>query len=171
MLVAAFFVLRSGVRPLCHRGVDAAFAQWMLENSRTNGPSQDNYFYPNAGGKGSNSLAMIEPFIGHDIQRYAYVPGLRCNDPKDLVLMYMKNRTHYSWHGDTGHTVFSPRRWMVVSPDISLGGPCPEGGELLDTPEFKKRIERTVAFLKKHQRPYWQVVTREQEDFLRTIED
>jgi hypothetical protein len=165
LAVGALFVLRSGARPFCHRAVDGAFQQWMLETSHTNG------VYPNADGVGSNSLAMIEPFFGHDIQQYAYLPGLRSDDPKDLVLMYLKRPTHYSWHGDTAHTIFSPSRWMVVSPDIVMGGTCPEGGVMLDTPEFKKRIQRTVAFLKERDRPHWQAVAQEQEEFLKSVRD
>ena len=165
LVVAALFVLPSGPRPVCHRAVDGAFQQWMLESGHTNG------FYPNADGIGSNSLAMIEPFFGQDIQQYAYIPGLRIDDPKDFVLMYLKRPTHYSWHGDTEHTIFSPRRWMVVFPDIVMGGPYPEGGDLVDGPEFKRRVLRTVAYLKDHNRPHWQVVAKEQEEFLKSVKD
>lgn len=164
LTVSTLFVLWSGPRPLCHRAIDGAFQQWMLENGRT-------HVYPNASGIGSNSLAMIERFFGQDIQQYRYVPGLSNEDPKDLVLMYMRTQTHYTWHSDTEHTIFSPRRWMVLSPDILMGGTCPEGGELLDTPEFKRRLQITVAFLREHQRPYWQVVAEEQSDFLKSIKD
>ena len=122
-MAAALFVLRSGPRPLCHRAIDGAFQQWMVETGHTNG------IYPNANGIGSNSLAMVERYFGHDIHQYAYVPGLSCDDPKNLLLMYLRAQTHYTWHGDTEHTIFSPRRWMVVSPDIVTGGTCPEGGD------------------------------------------
>ncbi len=165
LAVGALVALRSGNHPLCHRAVDGAFQQWMLETGHTNG------VYPNADGMGSNSLAMIEPFFGHDIQQYAYIPGLRMDDPNELVLMYLKRPTHYSWHGDTEHTIFSPYRWMVVSPDIVMGGPYPEGGDLVDGPEFKRRILKTVAYLKDHDRPHWQVVAKEQEDFLKSLKD
>jgi hypothetical protein len=63
---------------------------------------------------------------------------------------------------------------MVLSPGFSPGAPgntCPEGGELLDTPEFKKRIQITIAFLKEQQRPYWQTVAEEQSEFLRSIKE
>ncbi len=109
LMLVALFVLRSGARPLCHRAVDGAFQQWMLETGHTN-------VYPNANGIGSNSLALLEPFFGKDIQQYDYVPGLSYSDPKNLVLLYMRTQIHYTWHGDTAHTIFSPRRWMVLSP-------------------------------------------------------
>ena len=162
LIVGALFVLRSGPRPLCHRALDGAFQQWMLETSHTN-------TYPNADGVGSNSLAMIERHFGHDIQQYGYLPGLSYDDPKDAVLMYM--RTRYTWHGDTAHTIFSPQRWLVLSPEIVGSGTCPEGGELLDTSEFKRRLQMTVAFLREHQRPYWQVVAEEQSNFMKSVKD
>ena len=165
LVVGLLFVLRSGPHPLCHRAIDAAFQQWMLETGHTNGVC------PNANGIGSNSLAMVEHYFGHDIQQYAYVPGLRYGDPNDLVLMYMRKQTHYTWHADADHTVFSPQRWMVLSPDTWSSGTCPEGGELLDTPQFKRRLETTVAFLREHQRPYWQVVAEEQSNFLKSVKD
>jgi hypothetical protein len=123
--------------------------------------------YPNAHGIGSNSLAMIEGHFGNGVQRYGYVSGLSYADPKDVVLMYM--RTRYTWHGDVTHTIFSPERWLVLSPQIVDSGTCPEGGELLDTPEFKRRLQMTVTFLREHQRPYWQVVAEEQSNFLKSV--
>ena len=164
LLLAALLVLGSGPRPLCHRALDGAFQQWMLETGHTN-------TFPNANGIGSNSLVMIEPFFAKDIQRYGYVPGLRDDDPKDLVLMYLRTQTHYTWHGDTEHTIFSPRHWMVLSPWIVGEGTCPEGGDLLDTQEFKRRLLLTLRFLQAQERPYWQVVTNEQMEFLKSISD
>jgi hypothetical protein len=117
---------------------------------------------------GSNSLALIEPFFVHGIHQYAYVAGLHYDDPEDLVLMYLKRPTAYTWHSDTTHTVFSPRRWMVLSPNIQSGA-CPEGGELLETTDFKRRLQKTVAFLREQQRPYWQAVAQEQADFLKSV--
>jgi hypothetical protein len=114
-------------------------------------------------------LAMIQPYFGPDIQQYMYVPGLSGDDRKDLVLMYM--RTRYTWHGDNSHTILSSQRWLVLSPEIVGSGTCPEGGELLDTSELKRRLERTVAFLREHQRPYWQVVAAEQSNFLKSVRD
>ena len=156
---AALLVLWSGHRPQCHKALDSAFRHWMLVTSHSN-------TYPNSAGQGSNSLEMINDFFGGDMHQYKYVPGLMTDDPKDLVLMYM--RTSYSWHGDASHTIFSPRHWLVLSPNI-LSGTCPEGGDLLDMTEFKKRLERTIAFLKEHQRPYWPTVEQEQSNFLTTI--
>lgn len=165
LTVIALVFVKSGPRPLCHSMLNGAFQQWVQDSGHSNA-------YPNAGGVGSNSLALIEQYCGPDIQRYGYIPGLTYDDPKDLVLIYLKTKTHYSWHGDTSHTVFSPLKWMVISPQFHDGeNTCPEGGELLDTAEFKRRVERTVEFLKENQRTDWQVVAKEQADFLSSIKE
>jgi hypothetical protein len=161
LVEAAVFVLRSGPRPVCHKALAGAFQEWMIETGHTN-------TYPNTGGAGSNSLAMMQRYLGPDIQQYGYVPGLSLDDSRDLVLMYLNTR--YTWHGDTAHTIFSPRRWLVLSPDITTGT-GPEGGQFLSTSEFKKRLQMTVEFLRDQQRPYWQVVAREQSNFLTSIKD
>src|SRR5437868_1587726 len=79
LAVAGFFVFfPPGPRPLCHRAIDGAMMQWSLENGRTNAG-------PNANGKSSASLAMVEPYFDDRLQQYGYVPGLRFTDPGDLV--------------------------------------------------------------------------------------
>jgi hypothetical protein len=45
-------------------------------------------------------------------------------------------------------------RWKAISPNI-LAGTCPEGVELLDTPEFKRRLLLRLDFLRDSQRFYW----------------
>ncbi len=136
----------------------------MLENHATNG------YYPNTNGNGDASLAMISPYFGGGLERYGYLPGLREDDHKDLVLMYLKVKTRYTWHGDTTPNIFSPKLWKVIAPD-DWDGPDPEGGELVTTPEFKKRILKTLAFLKENQRQNWQTVTTEQMQFLDSIKE
>jgi hypothetical protein len=60
---------------------------------------------------------------------------------------------------------------MVLSPGIVMEGMCPEGGDLLDTPEFKRRLLLTLKFLQTKERPHWQVVSNEQMEFLKSIND
>jgi hypothetical protein len=84
--------------------------------------------------------------------------------------MYMKKKTRYSWHGDHGPTIFSEPRWMVLSPNI-ISGTAGEGGARIDTPELKRRIELTLAFLKEKQRPNWKTVSDEQMAFLKSLRD
>ena len=83
--------------------------------------------------------------------------------------MYLKEQTCYTWHGDHEHNAFSPKKWMVLSPDFRESETGPEGGELLDTPQFKERLLATIDFLKTNNRPNWEVVAREQMEFLATI--
>lgn len=165
LAVVTLFAVHSGPRPVCNKALDGCFEQWMMENHTNT--------YPNAGGIGSNSLVMLGTDFPAFVQDYGYIPGLRSDDSKGLVLMYLKIKTHYHWHGDAEHTIFSPLLWMVISPDIadSEEPDYPEGGQLVDTAEFKRRIEKTVAFLKANQRPNWQVVAKEQEDFLKSIKE
>jgi hypothetical protein len=82
--------------------------------------------------------------------------------------MYLKTKTHYTWHADFDHTIFSPSRWMVLSPTID-GGTGPEGGDLVDTPELKRRILLTLEYLQEKQRPYWMTISNEQMLFLKSI--
>ena len=135
--------------------------QWAIETGHTND-------YPNVNGNGHASLSIIEPFMDARIHQYGYVPGLHHDDPNDLVLMYMKEKTRHSWHGDRDNSIFSPPKWMVLSPDI-LAGSAGEGGALVETPEFKRRLQLTVIFLKENQRPDWQTVADEQTKFLNSI--
>ena len=58
---------------------------------------------------------------------------------------------------------------MVISPgfqdeDIELNA-------WIDTPEFRKRLSRTIEFLDKEKRPHWQSIVAEQEKFPGSIQN
>ena len=166
--MAAWFVrFPGGPRPDCNRQLDGAFQGWAMESKSTNGT------YPNLNGDSAACIAVIEPFIGNgkhgQLDAYGYVPGLRFDDPTNVVLIYMKEKTRFTWHSDYSHTLFSPRKWYVNSPSLVESGTCPEGGDLLDTPEFKKRLLATLDFLRTNNRPNWEIVAREQLAFLASI--
>jgi hypothetical protein len=158
-----------GPRPTCGALIDSSFQLWMLDNHSN--------VYPNSNGDGNASIRLIAPYLGRGtnlsdgLERYGYVPGLRDDDPKNLVLMYLKVKTRCTWHGDTTPNIFSPKRWKIDAPGIARTGPDPEGGELVDTPEFKKRMQKTLDFLKENQRPSWQTVVAEQTAFLNSINE
>lgn len=171
-----------GPRPWCQRAFAAAFEQWFMENSNTNGEG----VYPNSEGRGRESIAQFGKFTkcGDMIYKdYGYVPGLRESDPKDLVLMYMKQKTRHTWHGDHSPTIFTKEKWMVLGPHIhednsyikkdgkEISNPeyCPEGGRLEETAVFKERLVRTLEFLKENNRPCWETVTMEHTAFLNSI--
>lgn len=156
-------ILYSGPHPECGRALDSTFQEYASE-SRTP-------VFPNVNGKSDASLKLVEPFFGTRIYRYGYVPGLRCGDSKSLVLLYLKTKTRYTWHADTAHNIFSPKLWKIISPDFLYGGPDTEGGELVTTAEFKRRMQTTLAFLKENQRPNWQAVVAEQTAFLNSIKE
>jgi hypothetical protein len=147
-------------------GLDSEFQQWMLETGNKN-------IFPNIGGTGSNAMVLMEHYGRRRHERYGYVSGLREDDPPNLVLMYLKERTAYTWHADSDHTIFSHRRWMVLSPQFiqQRTSTYPEGGELLETPEFEKRLRATLEFLKTNQRTNWQTVTEEQMAFLESVKN
>jgi hypothetical protein len=125
--------------------------------------------YPNVRGDSLASLAILEQYFSGSLKEYAYVPGLRPDDPKDLVLMSLRSKTRFDWHGDRSATIFTPKRWMVLPPGITEGK-CTEGGELLETSEFARRLRRTLEFLKEQQRPHWHEIVTEQTKFLQSLD-
>lgn len=166
-LVALALYLRfpPGPRPDCNRAIEGTLQMWSLDHGRTN-------TYPNAGGDGDKSLAELKKYFGNGLEKYGYMPGLRFDDPPNLVLMYLKQKTRHTWHADVNHSIFTRPRWYAISPAIMDGASAefPEGGRLLETAEFKARLLNTVAFLKEHQRPNWQTVANETSNFLASIQ-
>jgi hypothetical protein len=131
--------------------------------------------YPNELGNSSNSLevlAKVSRDLCNELQvRYAYVPGLRENDPSDLVLMYLKQPTRCIWHGDFP-SLFRPRKWVVIRPGFLPPGMASQVGELsdwIDKPEFEARLQKTLDFLRANNRPYWTNTVAEHEAFVKTI--
>jgi hypothetical protein len=135
---------------------------------------QHNLAYPNESGDGSKSIEVIAaritaPDAAHLRQDYAYVPGLKESDPAELILLYMKEPTRFKWHGDHP-SLLRGKRWLVQTPDFRESDRpaewCPERGQWIDTPEFRRRLEKTLSFLKEQQRPYWERIMQEHEAFL-----
>ena len=169
-----YFILDGQARPFCHKQVMLSFVQWMSDhgmdiNSRTNP-------FPNVGGKGADSLAEIREEMGGSMSwatGYRYVPGLREDDPGDLVLMYLDRSTRWTWHG-APPTIFKEKAWIVVPLDFAMGDrPSAGPGELservsLDT--FRNRLRRTLDFVRTNERPNWQTIIAEHAKFLDSIE-
>ena len=147
-----------------HRIIDAAFNQWMFENNTNT--------YPNVEGDSVKSISIVEPLCSprtNALRDYLYIPGLRPDDPTNLVIMYVKEKSRRDWLGSTA-TIFKGKKWIVIAPGFPLGS----GGECndwIDTPEFKSRLKRTIEFLKENKRPYWQNIVREQQAKLDLIKD
>jgi hypothetical protein len=161
-------------RPVCHKVVMVAFDEWMIANgmdtnSRTNS-------FPNVNGVGKDSLDSIRDAMGGYmdwVRDYRYVPGLRENDPGQLILMYYCRPTRWTWHG-APPTVLKEKAWMVVPVDFAIGDRRPEGsGELserISPEEFKRRLRETIDFVRTNARPNWQSVVAEHTKFLEAVE-
>lgn len=164
LLGAKIVFIPSGPDLVCHRALTTALEQWMLEN-HTNA-------YPNIEGDSVKSISVIDPYFStrtNDLPDYIYIPGLRPDDPTNLVMMYVKEKSRRDWHGSTA-TIFREKKWVVIAPDFPFGS----GGELndwIDTPEFKARLKATFEFLKENKRPYWQTIVKEQQAKLDLIKD
>lgn len=156
---------------LCQKNLFGGFDMWK-EASKTN-------VWPNVGGDSAKSFAEFEQHISlpgdHTYATaYGYVPGLRTDDPPDLIFVYLKRMTRRTWHGDHSSSVFAARKWMIIGPNFLASadapGTCPEGGVLVDTAEFKRRLQKTRDFLKEQRRANWEAIVAEQGRVLNTIE-
>ena len=156
---------------LCQKILNSGLQQWKHE-AGTN-------VWPNVDGDSAKSFAQIEEYLGppgnHDYsQAYGYVPGLRDDDPNDLIFMYLKRKTRRTWNGDHSATVFSDTKWMVFGPGFwTMTEPSktlPEGGEIIDTSEFRRRFQKTFKFLRDNNRPHYEAIIAEHTRFLAALE-
>lgn len=168
------FILDWEGRPVCHKGIFFAFYTWMDENGKD--PSTLTNAFPNINGVGADSFATLSNGMGSQMAgagHYRYVPGLRQDDPGDLVLVYLDRPTRWIWHG-AHPTIFRKKAWMVVPVDFAMGGrPQRGGGELserLSPAEFRRRLSRTLDFIRTNGRPNWQTVVTEHTRFLNSIQ-
>lgn len=172
-LTAAVVLGPPGPNFVCHRLLDGALQQWMLET--TNGVT-----FPNVDGSSSRSLAVLLPYLGppddtNMLRDYMYVPGLRSDDPKNLILFYLREPSRWTWHGDT-HWFGGSKRWIVLNPQMSLlNTDSPQaGGELdeaISLAEFKNRLLATLDYLKRNNRPGWQATEQEHMRFVNAIQE
>jgi hypothetical protein len=174
VLVSAF-LLRYPPDPLwfCQKAMSSGVEQY-LQTSGTNA-------YPNLDGDSARSFRLMAEYMApaYAVDRimadYAYVPGLTADDPKDLVVFYLKKQTRKTWNGDHSASVFGKKRWMVIGPEFWWNGPngdwLPEGGQVLSTAEFRNRLTKTLTFLRENQRPCWETVVKEQSVFLESLKE
>ena len=150
-------------QPICHKQVDSSLHAW-CDNNNTKS-------YPNVRGDSAESLAVLNNYMPHFqlSKKYMYVPGLRSDDPGDLVLMYLRRPTRWQWHAEP-RTIFREKEWIVVARDFSLyGRDETRDGELnerMTLAELKSRLRRTLDYLRKHNRPHWRAVAMEHRRFL-----
>jgi hypothetical protein len=141
----------------------------------------------NAGGDSSLSLESVMVAAGYDdwqtgivTQKYAYVPGLMPRESGDLIMLYMRRPTIWTWHADHPPVWQAVRRrakWMVLGTGLgSVGDPeeqdvSPETGCLLDTAQFTDLLKRTLIHVQQNNRPYWTNVVREHTAFLELLSE
>ncbi len=158
--------LPPGPHLICHRMLDGALQQWMLENHTNT--------YPNINGSRLESLSVLERYSLPlaEFRDYVYVPGLCRDDPHDLVMWYVREKSRRRWHGDTP-TIFRERKWVIISPQ-GTSFETPDGEDLnywVDTQEIRARLQKTIEFLERNSRPGWQNVARENAEFLKGLQD
>ena len=177
VLIAVFLVLAFMLRfpsdPLvyCQKIINLGFVQWNMAHTNV---------FPNVEGDGVRSFAQAAEYMNPGardglLRDYNYVPGLKGGDPQDLVLLYLNRKTRRTWNGDDAATIRTKPRWMIIGPDSPNNGMdsewLPEGGQLVDTDEFRRRLLKTLHFLKENDRPYWQTVVNEHTKFLDSIKE
>ena len=169
-----FLLLDWQGRPFCHRQIMLAFKTWMQDNGMDIN-SNTNPF-PNVRGGSRDSLAAINGGMNGYMKwasDYRYVPGLHEDDPGDLVLMYVDRPTRWTWHGPPP-TVFKAKAWIIMpvdfaSPVRQLAGPG-ELSERVPENEFKRRLNKTVEFVRANRRPNWEITVAEHSRFLASLE-
>ncbi len=153
----------------CQKVLICGFDQWQIEKQTNT--------YPNVDGNGLLSFAQFGEYFHSSssfANDYGYVPGLRSDDPNDLVLLYLKKKTRRTWNGDRHYNRHTEKMWMVFGPDLSRaahGDDLPEGGTRETTADFKDRLQKTFDFLKDNNRPYWTNIVKEHAEFLNSIKE
>lgn len=152
----------------CQKGLIAEFDFWQMDN-HTN-------VYPNVDGDSILSFAQFGkiPRIAEYAMDYGYIPGLHSDDPKDLVLMYLKQKTRRTWNGDRHYNRYTEKMWMVFVPNLfraAHGEDLPEGGTRETTAEFKRRLQKTFDFLKENNRLHWENIVKEHTAFMNSIKE
>ena len=108
------------------------------------------------------------------MKRKGYLIALGCIACVAGFLLYLKKKTRRTWNGDHSASVFTQKKWFIGGPDYWWNPEeehgLPEGGQVIDTPEFKRRLQMTLAFLQKNNRPHWDTVVKEHSAFLQTVE-
>jgi len=161
-------------KPYCHAQIMLALENW-IERNGNDSRSRTNPF-PNVGGVGRDSLDAIREETENMMDwapDYGYVPGLQQNDPGQLVLMYFNRPTRWTMH-ISAPTIFEDKEWILIPVDFGQGrreksGPG-EDSERVSTEEFKRRLNETIDYVRKMERPNWQTIVAEQTKFLERID-
>ncbi len=169
------FVLDWHDKPFCHKQIFLALITWTMKNEPE--VADGTRFFPNLGGVGRDSLAAIHREMADSMEwapDYNYIPGLREDDPGDLVLLYFNRPTRWNMHVAPA-TIFTGRKWLLIPVDFIQGnrtlsepGEC---SERVSEDEFKRRLKKTLDYLEANKRPNWQAAVAEQTKFLDSLTD
>ena len=168
------FVLDREGRPFCHKAIMIGFMSVMHEAGGDF--ANDSEPFPNVKGLSKQSLATILESTGDYrtwFTNYNYVPGLREDDPGELVLLYFNRPTRWTWHAPPP-TRFEEKKWIIVPVDFA-GATRPrcgpgENSERVSQDEVVRRLRRTLDYIRTNERPNWQTVVEEHTRFLDSIE-
>jgi len=172
-----FLILDWQGRPFCHKQLMFGFLGVMHPSGGdlTNAKEP----FPNVKGLSQDSLAAIRESMGSHMawtNDYDYVPGLREDDPPDLVLMYFNRPTRWNWHGPPP-TICEKKAWIIVPVDFGSGsgfrpntGQLGECSERVSLVEFRSRLRQTLDFVRTNERPNWQTIVAEHTKFLDSLE-
>lgn len=172
-----YFVLDWQAKPLCHKQLLLGLENWLDQNRAT--------IAPNVNGRSDDSFAAMSKELGDEVDRqwptqYRYVPGLQKGDPGDLVLAYFVQPTRYQHHA-TQPTVFDEKSWIIIPLDFTgfcsltqgqggremeATGECSENVSLA---VFRRRLTKTLDYLRDNERPHWETVVEEHSKFLDSI--
>ena len=170
------FILDWHGRPICHKQITLSLSTVM--HSSDGVITTEWQPFPNVRGSSQDSLATLsESMAGYMVwtNDYNYVPGLREDDPPDLVLLYFTRPTRWNWHGSPP-TVFNAKAWILIPVDSAGVGFRPHTGqtgecsERVSRDEFRRRLRGTLDFIRTNERPNWQTVVAEHARFLHSIE-
>jgi hypothetical protein len=171
-----FFILDWNGRPFCHKQIMLSLMSVMHTSSGDilNDPKP----FPNVKGLSQDSLAANRESMGSYMawtNDYNYIPGLREDDPPDLMLMYFNRPTRWNWHG-VPPTIFKEKAWIIIPVDFGAGegflphpGQIGECSERVSMDEFRSRLKRTLDFIRTNERPNWRTVVAEHQKFLDSI--
>jgi hypothetical protein len=177
LISAVIFGLQPNA-PLCHKQLIVPILQHI--------EADPNGFLPNADGLSEESFAVISEYHGKGVAKkwllewspkYKYVAGLQKGDPGDLVVCYLAKPTRWVMH------ILSPKAWdpmgWIICPldEMTLSGGRErkrirpgENSETLTNEQFRERLQKTLDYLKANQRPHWEVVVKEHQAVLDSLD-
>lgn len=168
------FILDWNGRPISNAQLLLAFVSVMHEPGVdfANDPKP----FPNVNGSSQKSLTTLKQAMGGHMDwatNYNYIPGLRENDPGDLVLMYFNRPTRWRWFA-VPPTIFQKKEWIIIPVDFGTGmRPRSEKNrnysERVSFDEFRRRLRQTLDFIRTNDRPNWQTVVAEETKVLDSL--